>query len=79
MTGEEALLNFCAWYIDRHDVLPHDRLCQTAPLTFDPSVQQLFPAWLTARAWWSCPTKCSATEGSSWTGWPPSGSPIWTS
>ncbi|MFF5878536.1 amino acid adenylation domain-containing protein [Streptomyces californicus] len=47
MTGEEALLNFCAWYIDRHDVLPHDRLCQTAPLTFDPSVQQLFPAWLT--------------------------------
>ncbi|MFI6511949.1 amino acid adenylation domain-containing protein [Streptosporangium sp. NPDC050855] len=47
MIGEQALLNFCAWYIDRHDVLPHDRLCQTAPLTFDPSVQQLFPAWLT--------------------------------
>ncbi|MFF8789314.1 amino acid adenylation domain-containing protein [Streptomyces sp. NPDC015125] len=46
MTGEEALLNFCAWFIERHDVLPHDRLCQTAPLTFDPSVQQLFPAWL---------------------------------
>ncbi|WP_190344315.1 amino acid adenylation domain-containing protein [Streptomyces venezuelae] len=47
MTGEEALLNFCAWYVERHEVLPHDRLCQTAPLTFDPSVQQLFPAWLT--------------------------------
>nr|CAG34050.1 putative nonribosomal peptide synthetase [Streptomyces ribosidificus] len=46
VTGEEALLNLCAWYIDRHDVVPHDRLCQTAPLTFDPSVQQMFPAWL---------------------------------
>ncbi|MFJ9107693.1 amino acid adenylation domain-containing protein [Streptomyces sp. NPDC102283] len=47
VTGEEALLNFCAWFVERHDVQPHDRLCQTAPLTFDPSVQQLFPAWLT--------------------------------
>ncbi|WP_430477762.1 amino acid adenylation domain-containing protein [Streptomyces sp. P11-1] len=47
VTGEEALLNFCAWYVERHGVLAHDRLGQTAPLTFDPSVQQLFPAWLT--------------------------------
>ncbi|MFJ8692608.1 amino acid adenylation domain-containing protein [Streptomyces roseolilacinus] len=47
VTGEEALLNLVDWYVDRHGVLPHDRLCQTAPLTFDPSVQQIFPAWAT--------------------------------
>lgn len=46
MTGEEALLNFCAWYAERHEVVPHDRLAQTAPLTFDPAVQQILPAWL---------------------------------
>ncbi|GHC43896.1 amino acid adenylation domain-containing protein [Streptomyces cinnamoneus] len=47
MTDEAALLNFCAWYVERHEVVPHDRLAQTAPLTFDPSVQQIFPAWAT--------------------------------
>ncbi|WLQ32266.1 non-ribosomal peptide synthetase [Streptomyces castrisilvae] len=45
--GEHSLLNFVHWFVSRHEVLAADRLCQNAPLTFDPSVQQIFPAWVT--------------------------------
>lgn len=38
--------NLARWYIDRHAVVPGDRLSANAPLTFDPSVQQIFSAWL---------------------------------
>jgi amino acid adenylation domain-containing protein len=44
--SEGSLLNFVHWYQQRHGVQSRDRLCQTAPLTFDPSVQQIFPAWV---------------------------------
>lgn len=44
-TSEHSLLNFVHWFLSRHTVLAADRLCQNAPLTFDPSVQQIFPAW----------------------------------
>ncbi|MDX2547625.1 amino acid adenylation domain-containing protein [Streptomyces sp. WI04-05B] len=42
---EANLLNFVHWFLAEHDIVPGDRLAQTAPLTFDPSVQQIFPAW----------------------------------
>jgi nonribosomal peptide synthetase protein VioG len=45
--AESSLLNLTHWVIDRHDVRSDDRLAQNAPLTFDPSVQQIFPAWVT--------------------------------
>ncbi|WP_406447257.1 non-ribosomal peptide synthetase [Streptomyces sp. NBC_00876] len=45
--SEHSLLNFVHWFVSRHEVLAADRLCQNAPLTFDPSVQQIFPAWVT--------------------------------
>ena len=45
--SERGLLNFVHWFVSRHEVLAGDRLAQTAPLTFDPSVQQIFPAWVT--------------------------------
>ncbi|WNI21501.1 non-ribosomal peptide synthetase [Streptomyces sp. ITFR-16] len=45
--SEHSLLNFVHWFVSRHEVLASDRLCQNAPLTFDPSVQQIFPAWVT--------------------------------
>jgi nonribosomal peptide synthetase protein VioG len=45
--AESSLLNLTYWFLDRHDVRTDDRLAQNAPLTFDPSVQQIFPAWLT--------------------------------
>lgn len=41
-----AMLNLAGWYIARHGVEPGDRLSQNAPLTFDPSAQQIFAAWL---------------------------------
>lgn len=41
-----GMLNLARWYIGRHDVVPGDRLSQNAPLTFDPSAQQMFSAWL---------------------------------
>jgi nonribosomal peptide synthetase protein VioG len=44
---ETNLVNFTHWFVDAHEVVAHDRLAQTAPLTFDPSVQQIFPAWVT--------------------------------
>ncbi|MEU7526675.1 amino acid adenylation domain-containing protein [Saccharothrix sp. NPDC042600] len=45
--AERAVDNLTHWVVRRHDVRPDDRLGQTAPLTFDPSVQQVFPAWAT--------------------------------
>jgi nonribosomal peptide synthetase protein VioG len=45
--AESSLLNLTHWFLDRHDVRADDRLAQNAPLTFDPSVQQIFPAWMT--------------------------------
>ncbi|MET8022189.1 non-ribosomal peptide synthetase [Streptomyces decoyicus] len=44
---EKNLVNFTHWFVGAHEVTAHDRLAQTAPLTFDPSVQQIFPAWVT--------------------------------
>lgn len=44
---ERNLLNFAHWFVTAHEMTAHDRLAQTAPLTFDPSVQQIFPAWAT--------------------------------
>ena len=41
-----AMVNLAGWYISRHEVRPGDRLSQNAPLTFDPSAQQMFSAWL---------------------------------
>jgi nonribosomal peptide synthetase protein VioG len=41
-----AMRNLAGWYITRHGVSPGDRLTQNAPLTFDPSAQQIFAAWL---------------------------------
>jgi nonribosomal peptide synthetase protein VioG len=45
--AESSLLNLTQWFLERHGVRPDDRLAQNAPLTFDPSVQQIFPAWMT--------------------------------
>ncbi|MGI8664453.1 MAG: non-ribosomal peptide synthetase [Jatrophihabitans sp.] len=44
--AEGSLINFVHWVQQRHGVQARDRLCQSAPLTFDPSVQQIFPAWV---------------------------------
>lgn len=43
--SEASLLNLTQWFHDRHGVTSDDRVAQNAPLTFDPSVQQIFPAW----------------------------------
>lgn len=43
--AEPALRNLIHWFHDQHDVVVGDRVAQNAPLTFDPSVQQVFPAW----------------------------------
>ena len=45
-----SIMNLALWYIARHQVQPADRLTQNAPLTFDPSAQQLFSAWLSGAA-----------------------------
>ena len=45
--AESSLLNLTQWFVERHEVRADDRLAQNAPLTFDPSVQQIFPAWMT--------------------------------
>ncbi len=43
--AESSLLNLTRWFHDSHGVRVDDRVAQNAPLTFDPSVQQIFPAW----------------------------------
>ncbi|WP_248580867.1 amino acid adenylation domain-containing protein [Nocardioides sp. InS609-2] len=43
--AESSLLNLVRWFHDRHGTVAGDRVAQNAPLTFDPSVQQIFPAW----------------------------------
>lgn len=43
--AEPSLLNLIRWFHSRHGLRPGDRVAQNAPLTFDPSVQQIFPAW----------------------------------
>ncbi|MEV5892557.1 amino acid adenylation domain-containing protein [Nonomuraea fuscirosea] len=43
--AESSLLNLTRWFHVRHGVRVGDRVAQNAPLTFDPSVQQIFPAW----------------------------------
>jgi nonribosomal peptide synthetase protein VioG len=45
--AEKSLVNFVHWFVGAHEVVAHDRLAQTAALTFDPSLQQIFPAWVT--------------------------------
>ncbi|MEU4445608.1 non-ribosomal peptide synthetase [Actinosynnema sp. NPDC050801] len=45
--GERSVLNFVHWMVSRHSIGAHHRLAQAASLTFDPSVQQIFPAWVT--------------------------------
>ena len=40
-----SVVNLAAWMRDRCGVLPGDNVAQTARLFFDPSVQQIFPAW----------------------------------
>lgn len=44
--AEASLLNFLHWFLETHPTGSQDLLAQTAPLTFDPSVQQIFPAWV---------------------------------
>ncbi|MDZ8091510.1 MAG: non-ribosomal peptide synthetase [Nostoc sp. DedQUE05] len=44
--SEGNVINFVNWYIKRHAVELGDHLSQNAPLTFDPSVQQIFSAWV---------------------------------
>lgn len=39
------LTNLANWYHARHAVTPESRLTQNAPLTFDPSFQQIFSGW----------------------------------
>jgi amino acid adenylation domain-containing protein len=43
---ESSLVNFVNWFIEAHDMTAADRIAQAAPLTFDPSIQQIFPAWV---------------------------------
>lgn len=43
--AESSLLNLTVWFHERHGTVAGDRVAQNAPLTFDPSVQQIFPAW----------------------------------
>jgi len=45
--AESSVVNFVHWVVSQHEVAAHHRLAQAAPLTFDPSVQQIFPAWVT--------------------------------
>lgn len=45
--GEHSVLNFVHWMVSRHSIGAHHRLAQAAALTFDPSIQQIFPAWVT--------------------------------
>jgi nonribosomal peptide synthetase protein VioG len=45
--SHDALLNFVHWFVGRHTLRAGDRVAQVAPLTFDPSAQQIFPAWAT--------------------------------
>lgn len=42
--SHDNLVNFIHWFIDIHEVSPQSRVCQNAPITFDPSAQQIFPA-----------------------------------
>jgi len=44
--ARSSMINLATWYRQRHHVEPGDRLSQNAPLTFDPSAQQIFTAWL---------------------------------
>jgi nonribosomal peptide synthetase protein VioG len=44
---QRSLSNFTRWCIERHAIDATSRVCQNAPLTFDPSVQQIFPAFAT--------------------------------
>ncbi|MEV6412981.1 amino acid adenylation domain-containing protein [Kribbella sp. NPDC051718] len=43
--AESSVLNLVRWFHDLHGTVAGDRVAQNAPLTFDPSVQQIFPAW----------------------------------
>lgn len=44
--ARSSVINLAAWCRQRHHVEPGHRLSQNAPLTFDPSAQQIFTAWL---------------------------------
>lgn len=54
--SEGNVINFVNWYIRRHTVVPGDRLTQNAPLTFDPSVQQIFSAWVSGACLMAVPS-----------------------
>jgi nonribosomal peptide synthetase protein VioG len=41
----ESLANLVAWARRRWPIWPEDHVAQMSPLFFDPSVQQIFPAW----------------------------------
>lgn len=45
-----SVLNLVRWYCDLHEVSSDARICQNAPLTFDPSVQQIFSALVSGAA-----------------------------
>jgi nonribosomal peptide synthetase protein VioG len=42
--SHDNLVNFIHWFVELHEVSFQSRLCQNAPITFDPSAQQIFPA-----------------------------------
>jgi nonribosomal peptide synthetase protein VioG len=41
------VLSCVRWVVSQHQISSHHRLAQTSSLTFDPSVQQIFSAWVT--------------------------------
>jgi nonribosomal peptide synthetase protein VioG len=45
--AERSVVNFVHWVVSQHEISARHRLAQAAPLTFDPSIQQIFPAWVT--------------------------------
>ncbi|MBA3532995.1 MAG: amino acid adenylation domain-containing protein [Ardenticatenales bacterium] len=44
--SHDSLLNFIHYYCLYYEVSSESRLCQNAPITFDPSIQQIFPAFV---------------------------------
>lgn len=44
--SRDNVMNFVYWYCDAYGVSEKSRLAQNAPITFDPSVQQIFSAFM---------------------------------
>ncbi len=42
--SHDNVANFVHWFCQLHDVTSESMICQNAPITFDPSAQQIFPA-----------------------------------